>query len=351
MFIGNREISKTSPVYFIAEIGANFDGDLDRAKSLIWLAKDCHADAVKFQHYSAETLVSNYEFSNLKNKTHQNNWKQSVYETYKQAELNIEWTSILASEAKKAEIDFFTSPYAYDLVDYVDQFVPVFKIGSGDITWIEYLEYVASKGKPVFLATGASSQDEVDQAVKAILQITDQLVLMQCNTNYTGLTNNAKYLNLHVLNTYANRYPNLVLGLSDHSVSCASVLGAIALGARVIERHFTDDACRTGPDHPFSTDANSWMQMIGLSRELEEMLGDGVKRVEKNEEEARIVQRRSICAKSNLPEGHILKPSDLDYLRPCLSESFAPNEVAFVAGRTLIKSVEKGQAILKSFLH
>lgn len=345
MKIGSHSIGLGFPTYFIAEIGANFDNDIERAKSLIWLAKECNADAVKFQHYTAETLVSDHEFSKLSNMSHQSKWKQSVYETYKQAELNINWTSILANEARKADIDFFTSPYAYHLADYVDPFVSAYKIGSGDITWLSYLEYLSSKNKPVILATGASTQAEVDQAVATILSRTDQLVLMQCNTNYTGETNNQSFLNLNVIGTYAKRYPNVILGLSDHTVSDVSVLGAIALGARVIERHFTDDTKRDGPDHPFSTDPRSWLKMIKLSRELEEMLGDGIKRVENNELDSRIVQRRGICAKTFLEAGHVLSMDDLDYLRPCIENSFKPNEAERIIGRKLKRKLEKGEAL------
>ena len=351
MYIGNKKIDLNSPTYFIAEIGSNFDGDIERAKSLIWLAKESGADAAKFQHYTADTLVSNYEFTNLKNASHQSDWKKSVYEVYKRAELNLEWTGVLAAEAKKAQIDFFTSPYAYYLADYVESFIPAYKIGSGDITWIDYLKYVASKGKPIILATGASTQDEVDRAVNAVLGITSELVLMQCNTNYSGNPENAKYMNLRVLSTFSIQYPGVVLGLSDHSVGAVSILGAIALGARVIERHFTDDASREGPDHPFSTDAKSWRNMMRLARELEGMLGDGIKRVEKNEEEARIVQRRSICAKNDLQEGHVLGVEDLDYLRPCTNNGFAPSEMNSLIGKKLIESVEKGQSFLKTMFH
>ena len=170
MLIGTKEIGPTKPTYFIAEIGANFDSDIERAKDLIWLAKNCDADAVKFQHYTAATLVSDFGFKNLTNQTHQSSWKKSVFETYKEAALNAEWTATLAEEATKAEIEFFTSPYAHHLVDWVDPYVSVFKIGSGDITWIDYLEYVASKNKPLILATGASTADEVDAAVTAILK-------------------------------------------------------------------------------------------------------------------------------------------------------------------------------------
>lgn len=342
--IGGKEISNNSPVYFIAEIGSNFDGEIQRAKDLIWQAKECLADAVKFQHYTATTLVSDFEFTNLKNETHQKSWKRSVFETYSHAELNAEWTSELAAEARTAGIDFFTSPYAYHLADLVNDYVPAFKIGSGDISWLDFIEYVAKKGKPVLLATGASTMDEVDRALKRILSVNEQLVLMQCNTNYSGTATNYKYINLRVLRTYAERYPSVVLGLSDHSTSISSILGGIALGARVIERHFTDDVQRVGPDHPFSTDPKSWREMIRLSRELEDMLGDGVKRIEENELHARVVQRRSVCAAKKLPAGHILTEDDFDYLRPCQEDAYPPTEANTLIGTRLLSEMQKGES-------
>jgi sialic acid synthase SpsE len=348
--IENREIGINFPTYFIAEIGSNFDGDIERAKSLIWLAKESGADAAKFQHYTADSLVSDFEFQKLKNESHQRTWKQSVFATYKQAELNVEWTSALAFEAKMANIHFFTSPYSYHLADCVENFVPAYKIGSVDITWIDYLKFIASKGKPVILATGASTQEEVDQAVTAVLDVNKHLVLMQCNTNYSGNTNNSKFVNLRVLSTFASKYPSLVLGLSDHSTSIASVLGAITLGARVIERHFTDDSSRDGPDHPFSTDPKSWRQMIAQSRELEEMLGDGIKRVEINESDARIVQRRSICAKRDLEAGHVLTADDLEFLRPCLANALVPSLASELLGKPLVKNFAKGETFLQSII-
>jgi sialic acid synthase SpsE len=350
MHIGEKIIGSGSATYFIAEVGSNYDGDLERAKSLIWLAKDCGADAVKFQHYTADSLVSDYEFTKIKLNTHQNSWENSVYSTYKQAELNIDWTSILANEALNADIDFITSPYSYAAADSVNPFITAVKIGSGDITWLEYLEHVASKGKPVILATGASNMIEVDAAVDKIIAKNKNLILMQCNTNYTGLSSNKKYTNLNVLKSFANRYPDIVLGLSDHTKGVTSILGAIALGASVIERHFTDDSTRTGPDHSFATEPDDWRQMISSARELEEMLGDGVKRVEENEKESRVVQRRSICAKRNLDVGHKITRTDFDYLRPCNNDSISPEYCEELIGKIVVQSMAKGESFRKSKL-
>ena len=145
-----------------------------------------------------------------------------------------------------------TTPYDYAAVDGVDCYVPAYKIGSGDITWTQFIEYVAKKAKPVLLATGAANIEDVIRAVECVIGNNKDIVLMQCNTNYTGSFDNLKYVNLNVLKFYANLYPGMVLGLSDHTPGHTTVLGAIALGARVIEKHFTDDNDRIGPDHAFS---------------------------------------------------------------------------------------------------
>ena len=183
--IGGKEISKSSPVYFIAEIGSNFDQDLNQAKDLIYMAKEAGADAAKFQHYTAQTLVSDIGFRGLAdNNKHQASWKKSVFDTYDDASINQDWTQVLRDTCADAGLAFFTSPYSFDLVDLVDEFVPAHKIGSGDITWTGIIEHIAKKGKPVFLATGASSMTDVQQAMNTILNVNSDIVLMQCNTSF-----------------------------------------------------------------------------------------------------------------------------------------------------------------------
>ena len=218
--------------YFIADIAANHDGDLDRTKKLCLLAKEAGADAAKFQHFKAQTIVSDKGFKDLgSQQSHQSKWDKSVYEVYQDASINQSWTKELKSTCVKAGITFFTSPYDISIVDEVDEFVPAYKIGSGDITWIKIIEYIARKQKPYIIATGASNIDEVTFAVNSGYKINQNLSLMQCNTNYSISPDNFKYINLNVLKTYAKLFPNLVLGLSDHTAGHATVLGAITLGA------------------------------------------------------------------------------------------------------------------------
>lgn len=341
--INGRRISKDAPVYFIAEIGSNFDRDLNRAKDLIYMAKEAGADAAKFQHYTAGTLVSDYGFKQLgSGQSHQAAWKKSVFETYEDASLNRDWTTMLKQTCDEAGIAFFTSPYSLELVDYVDQFVPAFKVGSGDITWPEVIERMASKGKPVMLATGASDIADVQRAVSTVLASTPDLVLMQCNTNYTAGLENFSYLQLNVLRTYEAMYPGVILGLSDHMPGHVSVLGAVALGARVIEKHFTDSNYREGPDHAFAMNPQTWREMVDRTRELEACLGDGQKKIEANECETAIVQRRCVRAGQDIQEGSILGNADLTVLRPCPVDAVAPYDIHKLMGKRLRRSIRSG---------
>ena len=340
MKIGNKEILKKGKPFFIADIAANHDGDLERAYKLIELAKEAGADVAKFQNFNAKTIVSKKGFETLgKQLSHQANWKKSVYEVYKDASINPDWTELLKRKCDEVGIEYMTSPYDYASVDLVDPYVNAYKIGSGDITWTEILKYILSKNKPILLATGASSMEDVDSAMD-ILKENQNIVLMQCNTNYTASTENFKYINLNVLKKYEEKYPNAILGLSDHTKGFATVLGAIALGAVVIEKHFTDDNDREGPDHKFAMNPKTWREMVDASLELYYSLGDGIKRIEKNEEDTAMVQRRGIYITKSLKAGHILSREDLIALRPIKIDGIQPYEIDLLLGKKLTKNIE-----------
>ena len=343
--VANSLIGARRPSYFIADVAANHDGSLDKAIELINLCAESGADAVKFQHFTASTIVSDYGFRALgSQQSHQSSWKKSVYEVYDAAALDMDWTPILKKECDKVGVDFFTSPYSIDLVDKVDPYVPAYKIGSGDITWLEIIEHISLKGKPVMLATGASTLDDVERAMAVIAKHCQEVVLMQCNTNYTVNPENFNHIHLNVLKTYAAMYPSVVLGLSDHTPGHATVLGAIALGARVIEKHFTIDNSLEGPDHTFSMNPITWKEMVDRSRELEMALGCGVKKVESNELETVVLQRRGVCYKGDFPAGHVLKKEDLEVLRPCPDEAVRPYDIDKILGRSLLLDVNKGES-------
>lgn len=346
--LGRKMIGTAHAPYFIADIAANHDGDLGRAKFLIEIAAESGADAAKFQHFRASTIVSRKGFSELGKKiAHQENWSKDVYQVYEEAEVPWEWTESLAIHARDCGIDFFTAPYDLEVIDFVDQFVVAFKVGSGDIDWIEEIEYMALKKKPMIIATGASSLEDVDRAVHSMQALSAPLVLMQCNTNYSGGIDNLKSLNLTVLKQYASRYENLVLGLSDHTPGHVSVLGSIALGARVIEKHFTDDSSRSGPDHGFSLNQESWKQMVELSNLLFQSLGDGKKKIEDNEFESSIVQRRALRFRTDLQAGQVITREDVIPLRPAPVGSIKPYEIEEIVGKSVVAPVFKDDLILR----
>lgn len=341
--IGDVTINKNSPVYFIADVAANHDGDLSRAKKLIKLAKDAGADAVKMQHHNVKKYVSKFGFENLgEKKSHQSSWKKSIFEVYKDAEVPLDWTEELKKYSDEVGVEFLSTPYDLDMVDHIDPFVNSFKIGSGDLNWDAMLEKVAKTAKPVLIATGACVLDEVKNAIDVLTKFTDQIVLFQCNTNYTGSIENFSYINLNVLKSYAKLFPNVILGLSDHTPGHLTVLGAVALGAKVVEKHFTDDTSRPGPDHPFSMDFTSWKAMVDETRVLELALGDGVKRIEMNEKETVVLQRRAIRVVKNMNVGDLISMEDVEFQRPAPADCYYAREVNNLLNKRLKKGIVEG---------
>lgn len=344
--IGNRLIGENHPTYFVADIAANHDGSLERAKYLIRLAKQAGADAAKFQNFSAPKIVSDYGFKSLGGQqSHQARWKRSVFEVYKAASIPFEWTYELKETCDQVGIDYFSAPYDFEAIDFLEEHMPVYKIGSGEIDWLEAIERIAKKGKPVMLATGAADIGEVQRAVHTVLAHNPQLVLMQCNTNYTGSLENFKYVNLNVLKTYAVMFPQVVLGLSDHTPGHAAVLGAVTLGARVIEKHFTDDNTREGPDHAFALDPIAWEEMVKRTRELEMALGTADKTVAGNEQETVVLQRRCLRAARDIQAGEVLTREMIEVLRPAVRGAILPPEIGRVVGTKAAADIPAGKEL------
>lgn len=346
--IGSSFISNNDPTYFIADIAANWDNELQRAIDLIYLAAEKGANAAKFQNFNAETIVSDYGFKNLNNGkqlSHQKDWKESVFEIYKKASLPIEWTETLKDTCKKARIDYFTAPYDENQIEELSNYVSAWKVGSGDITWLQMIEKLSKYDVPLLIATGASDLNEVKSAYECAKKFNKNIVIMQCNTNYTASLENFKYINLNVLKSYKFNFPDAVLGLSDHTPGHSTVLGAVTLGARVIEKHFTDDNNRIGPDHKFSMSPEDWKNMVDHTRELELSLGKDIKKIEDNEKETVVVQRRAIRANKDILPNKKINEKDLAFLRPCPSGAFKPSEVKYVLNKKANKRIIKGDFI------
>lgn len=344
--IGDRVIAPDQPTYFIADIASSHDGDLERAKDLIRLAGEAGADCAKFQHFLAKDIVSDAGFKALGGQlSHQAAWKTSVYDVFEQHQTPRDWTETLVAECAAAGVDYMTTPYDLAAVEQMHGHVKAWKIGSGDIGWPQFIAAVAAKGKPIFIATGAADMADSARAVDAALAVNRQVCVMQCNTNYTGSPDNFACVNLNVLKTFAATWPGMVLGLSDHTPGHAAVLGAVALGARAVEKHFTDDNARDGPDHGFSLNPTAWREMVDRTRELEHALGDGVKRVEANERDAAVVQRRCLRLTRDVPAGHVLTAADLEALRPRPEGAVEPYQLERVLGAPLTAAKSKGDAV------
>ncbi|MBC8506407.1 MAG: N-acetylneuraminate synthase family protein [Anaerolineales bacterium] len=341
--IDNRKVGLNHPTYFIADIAANHDGDLERAKTLIKLAKDAGAEAAKFQNFRAPKIVSDYGFKALGGQqSHQAEWSKTVFEVYDAASVPFEWTPILKEECDKVGIHYYSSPYDYEAIEMLDPYVPAFKAGSGLMSWPEVLVRMASMGKPFLMATGAADIGDVVRAMRAVQAVNDQIVLLQCNTNYTAADSNYDNLNINVLKTYAAMFRDVVLGLSDHTHSPAPVVGAVALGARVIERHFTDSNDREGPDHKFAMNPENWAEMVHQVRTLERSLGSYDKFVTGSEKETYVLQRRCLRAARDIKAGETLTAEMVEPLRPAASGAIMPWELDDLVGKKALVDMPYG---------
>ena len=328
--IGARRIGEGEPCFVIAEAGVNHNGDPALAHRLISAAKRAGADAVKFQTWITEKLVTpearmaEYQVANTGR-------AESQFDMLKRLELSHEQFTELKAACDRESILFLSTPDEQDSADFLESLgVPLFKIGSGEVTNLPYLHYVACKGRPIILSTGMSTLDEVRVAVRALeAEGLREIVLLHCVSQYPA---SAADCNLRALDTLreAFGYP---VGFSDHTMSPVISLAAVARGACVIEKHLTLDRNLPGPDHRASLEPDEFAAMVAGIRTVESALGDGIKRPTPAELETRRVVQRSIVAARDLPSGHRLELSDLSLLRA--SGGLPPSELETVAGRVL----------------
>ena len=339
--IGSRMVGEGHPAYIIAEIGANFDKNLDKAKRLIDAAKEVGADCAKFQTFSTPKIVSEGGFSRMKLEGVHGSWGRTVSEVFKDAEFPREWHQEISDYCKKIGIDFSTSPYDFEAVDLCMKLdVPFIKLGSGDITWLEMLEYIARKGKPMMLATGDATLAEIDEAVRTIEATGNrELILMQCITNYPSKIDSA---NVNVLKTYQSAF-DILTGYSDHSPGPVVALASVVLGGCVIEKHFTLDKTDKGPDHPHSMNPTEFKLMVDYVREIERAMGSTRKEVVEEEGETVFVQRRCLYSKRDISIGTIVQADDIDVLRPALG--IPPKFKNVIIGKTSKINIEAGQPL------
>ncbi len=338
--IGNKKIGKKHPTFIIAEVGSNFNGNLDKAKELVDLAIDVKADAVKFQSFIAEKIICKEAFDGL-SLSFQSKWGKSVWDVYKAAEFPREWHKEIFNYCKKRGIFFFSAPYDREAVDLLNEIgCECFKIGSGEISNPEFLKYIASKGKPIIMGCGATNMSEIQEAVCAIRSTgNSNLILLQCVVNYPAPIEQA---NIRAMLSIGNAFQTIV-GYSDHSKGEVVVCAAVALGAKVIEKHFTFDKKSEGPDHSHSLDVSEFKQMVEHIREIEVALGSYEKFVVEAEKDTVFLQRRSLFASKDIIENTKITNNMISILRP--QAGLLPKYKNSIIGLISRKPLKKGDPI------
>lgn len=325
--------------FIIAEAGVNHNGDLSLAKKLVEVAAETGADAVKFQTFQADKLVSkSAEKAPYQLKT--TGMRESQYEMISRLELSAEDHLVLIDHCKKNKIAFLSSPFDEESVDLLDRLgVLLFKIPSGEITNEPFLKHVASKKRPIILSTGMSTLEEVKEAVKWIRSKSEaELTLLHCVTEYPAPYDQ---INLRAMLTLHNL--GLPVGYSDHTEGIDIAIAAVALGASIIEKHFTLDRNLPGPDHLASLEPEEFGQMVTAIRKVESSLGHGTKEPAPCELENRKVARKSLVAKHDLQAGHVIRPEDISSKRP--GNGIPPFLVNSLIGKSLRKPIAKDELI------
>ncbi len=339
--VGNRVIGDGEPCFVIAEAGVNHNGDINLAKRLIDVAREARADAVKFQTFKAEEIVTkNAEKARYQKQT--TGAEESQFEMIKRLELSEKDFRGLFTYAQKKGIMFLSSPFDRSSVDLLDRLgIPAFKIPSGEITNFPLLRYIATKERPIILSTGMSTLREVEEALKVIKEEgIDDIILLHCVTSYPAKIED---MNLRAMETLRAAF-RLPAGLSDHSMGIIIPVAAVALGACVIEKHFTLDRNLPGPDHRASLEPEELRQMVKAIRDIEKAMGDGLKRPTAEEEENKKVARRSIVARVDIPKGIIISEDMLDFKRP--GTGLAPKYMTEIMGRKTKRDIKSGEPVI-----
>jgi len=356
--IKNRIINKKEPCFIIAEAGVNHNGDINLAKKLIDEAKKAGVDAVKFQTFQAEKIVTpeakqaEYQIKNI-------GQEESQYAMLKRLELSYLDFQELKKYCDQKEIVFLSTPHSSkEDVDLVAELCPAIKVGSGDLTNLPILKYISFKKLPIILSTGMATLEEVKEAVEKIMPINQELILLHCTTNYPTPLNE---VNLKAMLTLKKEF-NLIIGYSDHTEGIKVSLAAVTLGASMIEKHFTLDKNLPGPDHKASLEQRELKAMVEGVRDIEkrlargekadelikeldveESLGDGIKRPNPSEIEVAKVARKSIIADLDIKKGITIEENMLTIKRP--GTGIKPRFINEVIGKKAKRDIKKDELI------
>lgn len=324
--ISDKKIGDGNPCFIIAEAGSNHNGNIEQAKKLVDIAVAAGVDAVKFQTFTGDKLFAKYHPAN---------------EIVKKYEFKLEWHREIKSYCDERGIIFMTTPFQKDAVDLLEELnVPAYKIASGDMDYYPLLDYVAKTEKPVILATGIAYMEEVAEAVERLKSKgAKDVVALHCVANYPPRDMD---INLSVI-PRMKEVLGIPVGYSDHSMGIAVPIAAVAMGADVIEKHFTISRELEGMDHFYALEPEELKQMVEGIRRVEAARGDGLKRPVEGERAERHFARRGIVASKALPAGHVLEASDLDYVRPV--DGIDSRYFEMVIGKTLKSDLAENEAI------
>lgn len=339
LIIDGCAIKDNSDCYVIAEIGHNHQGNLETAKEMFRVAKECGADAVKLQKrdnralYTKELYDKPYENRNSYGKTYGEHREALEFGWKEYIELN--------EYAKEIGIQMFATAFDFSSADFLAKLdVPAFKIASGDLKNIPLLTYIAKFQKPMIVSTGGATMTDVKNAYDAIMPINQQLCLLQCTAGYPA---EFSELNLRVITTYRERFPNIVVGLSSHDNGIAMAVAAYVFGARVVEKHFTLNRTWKGTDQAFSLGPIGLKKMVRDLRRLRVAMGDGVKRVYETEISPIIKMGKKLVAAKDLPASHSIRPEDIAIKSP--GDGMPPYELDKVIGRITMVELKADQDI------
>jgi len=330
------DISKR--VFIIAEAGVNHNGDINLAYKLADVAKEAGADAVKFQTFKAENVVSKLaDKAEYQKKTTGSD--KSQLEMIKKLELSFDDFIKLKKYCDKKEIMFLSTPFDHHSIDFLYDLVNIYKIPSGEIINGPYLKHIAAKNKPIIMSTGMANLGEVEEAINTIRSVNSeaQISLLHCTTNYPTPY---EEVNLKAMQTLAAAF-RLPVAYSDHTLGIEVPVAAVAMGAKIIEKHFTLDKKLPGPDHKASLEPDELKEMVKAIRNIEKALGDGIKRPNKSEVEIMKVVRKSLIANRDIRAGEVIKESDIAVKRP--GTGILPKFKNIIIGMKLINDIRQDE--------
>lgn len=329
-------INNLDKTYVIAEMSGNHAGSLERAKEIVHAAKEAGADCIKIQTYTPDTITMDCdnEYFHIGDGT----WKgENLYQLYGKAYTPWEWQADIKEEADKIGIDFFSTPFDKTSVDFLEELgVEFYKIASFELVDIPLIEYVASKGKPIIMSTGMSTLGEIEDAVKAVRsQKNNQLALLRCASAYPAITDE---MNLSTMKNMGEVF-NVPVGLSDHSLGSVGAVTAVAMGAKIIEKHFCLGRDIKNPDSSFSMEPAEFSQMVKDIRQAETAIGR-VNYGPTEQEKGNLVFRKSIFAVKNIKKGEKLTADNIRVIRP--GYGISPKYYNEVLGQTALHDIDKG---------